>query len=135
MANNQREYDWDSYADEAKVPDFVLKRDGEEVLRVANPTGVQVLRISQGFRRGDIDLMLQAMTGDAYDQAMNLLSQVGHKAFSRLVEDMMEHFGLYDEVELVGPSGGTVRETKPTKIMQLLKMGYVPKGEARASRS
>ena len=127
-------YNWDQYVAEAEAPDFVLKSGDEEKMRVHNPTGVQIMRVSQGLRSGDLDLMLVGLTGEAYPQAIELLSKAGHKALPRLVEDLMDHFNLYDEIELVGPGGGTVRETRPTKILQLLKLGYVVKGEAPASR-
>lgn len=137
MAQNRTEtHLWDDYVEEANLPDFVIAdKDGNERLRVTNPTGVQLLRIAQGLRSGDLALMLLGLTGDANEAAMKLLSTAGHKALPKLVEDLMEHFGLYDEMELVGPGGGTVHESRPTKIMQLLKMGYTPKGEAPASRS
>lgn len=136
MAKNTETYLWDDYVEEAELPDFVMKdKEGTERLRVKNPSGVQLLRIAQGLRSGDLALMLLGLTGDGHDDAMKLLSTAGHKALPKLVEDLMEHFNLYDEMELVGPGGGVVRESRPTKIIQLLKMGYTPKGEAPASRS
>lgn len=136
MAKQQQETRyWDQYAAEAEVPDFVIKasKDGDEVLRVHNPTGVQIMRVAQGIRSGDLDLMLLGLTGDRYEDAVRLLSTAGHKALPSLIEDLMDHFGLYEEIELVGPGGGVVRETRPTKVQQLLKVGYKVKGEAQAS--
>jgi hypothetical protein len=139
MAKNQNRAEthlWDEYVEEADLPDFVITdKEGEELLRVKNPSGVQLMRISQGVRSGDLAMMLLGLTGGANEAAMKLLSTAGHKALPKLVEDLMEWFGLYDEIELVGPGGGVVRESRPTKIMQLIKMGYTPKGEAPASRS
>ena len=125
-------YDWDTYAEEAKVPDFVLKTK-EGTIKITNPTGVQIMRVSQGMRAADLELMLLGLTGDAYDDVTALLGQAGHQAFPRLVEDLMDHFGIYDEVTLRGPGGGTVKEKRPTKIKALLEMGYTVKGEARPS--
>ena len=42
------------------------------------------------------------------------------------------HFDLAEEVELVGPGGGTITEKDPRKIKALINRGYRPAGEARA---
>ena len=49
-----------------------------------------------------------------------------------LIYDMMIHFDLAEEVDLVGPGGGTISEKDPRKIRKLLNQGYRPAGEARS---
>lgn len=123
------EYRWDDYAREAAVSDFVLRVSDDEVIRVENPTGVQIMRLGQAMRVGDLDAMLLALTGEAHVQITALLGKVGHKALPKLIEDLMDHFGLYEDVELRGPSGGVVTERRPDKIRALLRSGYKPLGE------
>lgn len=123
-------YQWDKYVKEAQRPDFVLEVDDKTTIRVANPTGVQIMRVAQGLRAGDMDLTLMGVAGDSYKAIMDLLGGAGFQALSPLLEDMLDHFDLYEDVELVGPSGGKVTERRPTKIQQLLKVGYRPVGEA-----
>lgn len=123
-------YTWDNYVREAARPDFVLKVSDTEEVRITNPTGVQTMRVSQGLRNGDLDAILVGLTGDQYPRMVELLSSVGHEALPKLVEDLMDHFHMYDEVELRGPGGGIVKASRPTKIQQLIRAGYVPVGEA-----
>lgn len=129
MAKQETIKQWDTYADEADVPDFVIQvKDGDDI-RVSNPTGTQVMRISQGLRSGDLELILTGVCGDSYPAIDTLMGSTGHKAFPALVEDLMDHFDLYEEVQLVGPSGGTVKAKRPTKVKQLIDLGYKVKGE------
>ena len=125
---------WDSYVREAHVEPFVLEVDENKTISVENPTGVQTLRISQGLRAGDAEVILMGLTGDAYQEVRNLLGGAGHKAMASLIEDLMEHFGFYEEVTFIGPGGGEVKASRPTEIQRLIQMGYAPKGEARASQ-
>ena len=126
-------HNWDRYVEEAKVADFVLRVDAETSIRVTNPNAIQVIRIAQGYRRGDAEAMLSALSGDQYDEILKLLAGAGHKAMAQLTEDMMEHFGFYEEVILDGPSGGSVRATRPTEIQRLVRLGYTPRGGAQPS--
>ena len=128
MNNAAKTYVWDTYVEEADAPDFVLirRKDGTELLRVTNPTGTRVMRVSEGLRRGDLEVILMGLTGDAFPDAKELLGKAGAKALPRLVEDLMAHFGMYDEVDLVAPGGNVIKVTKPTEIRALLKAGYQP---------
>ena len=127
MATNEVTRTWDNYAREAEAADFVLKTaDGE--IRITNPTGARIKRVAQGMRAGDLDLILLGLTGDAYQDVTALVDTAGHKAMPKLVEDLMEHFDMYEEIELQGPGGGTVTATKPREVKRLLAMGYTPKG-------
>ena len=120
-------YIWDDYVEEADAPDFVMRnRAGDEVLRVTNPTGVRIMRVSEGLRDGDLDVVLLGLTGDGYAAAVKLLTKAGSKALPRLVEDMMHHFDMYDEVELVAPGGNIIKVTKPTELRALMAQGYRP---------
>ena len=122
---SKQTYVWDDYVAEADAPDFVLSdKGGTELLRVTNPTGPRVMRVSEGLRRSDLDLILLGLTGDAYADTVKLLGGAGSKALPRLVEDIMAHFDMYDEVELVAPGGNTVKVAKPTEVRALLKAGY-----------
>lgn len=123
------EYKWDDYAREAEVAPFVLRVSEDEAITIQNPTGVQIMRLGQGLRAGDLDLMLFALTGDSHTDITRLLGQVGHKALPKLIEDLMDHFGLYEDVDLRGPSGGVVTERRPDKIRALVRAGYKPLGE------
>lgn len=123
------EYKWDDYAREAEVAPFVLRVSEDEKIAVQNPTGVQIMRLGQGLRAGDLDMMLFALTGDSHGDITRLLGKVGHKALPKLIEDLMDHFGLYEDVDLRGPSGGVVTERRPDKIRALLRSGYKPLGE------
>ena len=125
MSTPPKTYVWDTYVAEADAPDFVLTdAQGTELLRVTNPTGVRILRLSNALRAGDLDAMLVALTGDAYPVARELMAHAGGRALPRLVEDLMAHFDMYDEVELRAPSGAVVTASKPTEIRALLKAGY-----------
>ena len=74
--NNAKTYVWDTYVDEADAPDFVLTdKTGNELLRVTNPTGVRVMRVSEGLRRGDLEVILMGLTGDAFADAKALLGK------------------------------------------------------------
>lgn len=125
---------WDQYAGEAEVPPFELPIGADETLIFECPTGVGLMRISQGIRTGDLELILRAITGDQWDRIENLLGTAGHKVLANLVEDMLDHFDLYEDVTLVSPDGGKRKARRPREIQRLLDLGYRPAGEARASR-
>lgn len=125
---------WDQYAQEAQVPPFQLRVSADETLSFECPSGTALLRISQGLRQGDLELILRAVVGDQWERVEELLSSAGHKAFPALVEDMMAHFELYEDVPMVSPDGGKRTARRPSEIRRLLAIGYMPVGEARASR-
>ena len=126
MSTRKSTHSWDQYVKEAEAEDFVLTTaDGE--IRVTNPTGIRVMLVAQGMRTGDLDAILLGLTGEAYEAIKGLLATSGHKALPKLVEDLMDHFDMYDEIELVGPGGGTVKATRPREIRGLLSSGYTPK--------
>lgn len=120
---------WDQYAAEADAPDFVLHRtkDDPDPIHVTNPTGARMLRVAQGTRAGDLDAILLGLCGEAYPEVNKLVAKAGHKALPRLVEDIMDHFDLYEDIELEGPGGGTVTARRPTEVQKLVRMGYSPK--------
>lgn len=124
---------WDAYVEEAKVPPFKLQVSKDETLVFECPSGASLLHIAEGTRAGDLQLILNALAGDQWDRVEELLGTAGHKALPRLVEDMMDHFDLYQTVTLVGPGGGKVKRKRPTDIQALLDQGYRPAGEAQSS--
>ena len=134
MSKTEDFRNWDDYVDEAKVPPFRLKVAEGDVIEIECPTGVAIMRISQGLRSGDLELILRALTGDHWDRFEDLLGRAGHKVLPRMVEDMMDHFDLYEDVTLVSPDGGKRKARRPKEIQRLLDLGYRPAGEAHASR-
>lgn len=129
MSKNVTTRTWDSYVSEADRPDFILKVSDEKEIHISNPTGIQVMRLGEATRSGDPDAILAALTGDAWMEIRELIGHAGSKAVDSLLEDLMEHFDLFDEVELIGPGGGKVTESRPTRLRSLLRMGYKPVGE------
>ena len=127
MSTRKSTHSWDQYVKEAEAEDFILNVDDETTIRVTNPTGIRVMRVAQGMRTGDLDAILLGLTGEAYEAIKGLLATSGHKALPKLVEDLMDHFDMYDEIELVGPGGGTVKATRPREIRGLLSSGYTPR--------
>lgn len=125
---------WDQYTREAEVPPFELPVSAEETLTFECPSGTALLRVMQGLRSGDLELILRAVVGEQWQRVEELLGNAGHKAFPALVEDMMAHFDMYDDVALVSPDGGKRTARRPTEIKRLLDIGYRPVGEGRASR-
>lgn len=134
MARNTDFRTWDSFVDEAQVPDYQLVISSDETIAIPNPTGVGLLRMAQGMRSGDLQVMLMGLTGDAWPRVEVLISKAPHGVLDKLVEELMGYFGFYEDHVLVGPGGGKVTEKSPRKIRQLLQMGYTMEGEARASR-
>src|SRR5690606_2269753 len=104
-----------------------------DVIEVECPSGVAIMRISQGLRSGDLALILRALVGDHWERFEELLGKAGHKVMSRIVEDMMDHFDLYEDVTLVSPDGGKRKARRPREVQRLIDLGYRPVGEARAS--
>jgi hypothetical protein len=121
---------WDQYVEEARIEPFRLEVSDDETLVIEAPTGVSLMRIMRGLREGDLEAIIIGLTGDQWGRLQQLMGGAGHKAMPKLVEDLMDHFEIYDDVTLVGPSGGQVTERRPTKIQKLLNMGYRPVGEA-----
>jgi len=129
----QTEYSWDQYAEEAKGEPFVLRVDADTKLVFEMPTATALLRVMQGIRGGDLELILRSIVGEDWDKVEVLLSSAGHKALPNLVEDMLDHFDLYEEVTLIGPGGGKVKRKRPREIQSLIEQGYRPLGEAPTS--
>lgn len=125
---------WDQYTEEAKLEPFPLPISEEETLVFEAPTGVALIKITEGLRNGDIVTILSALAGDRWPRLLELFGDVGHKALPALTEDLMDHFDLYEPVVLVGPGGGKVTRKRPREIQAMLEQGYRPAGEARASR-
>ena len=124
---------WDEYAKEAEIEPFELVISEDETLTIEAPSGNALVRIMQGLRNGDLLVILQALTGDAWPRLEELFGGVGHKVMPALTEDLMDHFDLYEEVHLVGPSGGVKKVKRPTEVQRLMALGYRPVGEAPAS--
>lgn len=131
--STKQEYSWDKYVEEAAGEPFRLRVDKDTLLEFPMPTGAALLRITQGLRSGDLELILRAVVGDDWPEVEQLLGRAGHKALPALVEDMLDHFDLYEDVTLVGPGGGRVKRRRPRDIQAMMDQGYVPAGERQAS--
>lgn len=121
---------WDQYVTEAKIEPFRLVISSDETLVFEPPSGASLLQIMRGLREGDLELILYALAGEQWPRLEELFKDAGHKALPSLVEDLMDHFDLYEPVTLVGPGGGKVTRKRPREIQALLNQGYRPTGEA-----
>jgi len=127
---------WDQYVEEARIPPFEIVVSDEETLVIEAPTGVALERYAEGARKGDLALVMWALVGDHWDRIRELLGKPGtsHKAMRNLIEDLCDHFQLYEPVTFVGPSGGKKTVTRPTEMQRLVDMGWRPAmGEAQSS--
>jgi len=124
---------WDQYTEEASLAPFELPVSEEETLVFEAPDGNALIRIHQGLRMGDLELILRSLVGDDWPRVEELLGKASHKALPALVEDMLDHFDLYEKVTLIGPGGGKVTKKRPREIRALLAQGYRAVGEAPAS--
>lgn len=124
---------WDQYTEEATLAPFELPVSKEETLVFEAPDGNALIRIHQGLRLGDLELILRSLVGDDWPRIEELLGKASHKALPALVEDMLDHFDLYEKVTLLGPGGGKVTKKRPREIRALLAQGYRVVGEAQAS--
>jgi hypothetical protein len=130
MTRQQEFKTWDQYTEEAAIAPFRLVISETETLVFEAPSGTALIRIMHGLRAGDLEAILVALVGEQWQRVEELLGQAGHKALPALVEDMMEHFDLYEPVTLIGPGGGKVTRSRPRDIQRLLEQGYRPAGEA-----
>jgi hypothetical protein len=124
---------WDQYAAEAEIPPFELQVSPDETLQFTTPSGTALMRITDGLRTGDLELILSSLAGDHWPRMLELIDTAGHQVVAALTEDTMDHFKLYEDVVLIGPGGGRVTRSRPTQIQAMLNQGYRPAGEARAS--
>lgn len=124
---------WNDYVDESKSEPFEIPVSKDRTIVIGSPSGAGIIQFSNAARVGDAEAMLAGIVGDKITELMELLSTPGsHKAMDNLIYDMMLHFDLAEEVELVGPGGGKRVEKDPRKIRQLLNTGFRPVGEASA---
>lgn len=121
---------FDQYVQEAELDPFELPVSEDHTLVISAPTGVQMLRFAEAYRSQDVQAMLWALTGDQWAELEPLLARAGYKAMNEILADLMIHFDLNEEVTLVGPGGGEIREKDPRKIQALRRKGYSLKGEA-----
>jgi hypothetical protein len=121
---------WDQYAEEAKHAPFELPISDDETLVFAAPTGATLIQWARAFRAQDAEAMLIILCGEHWPRVEGLLAKAGHEAMNNLITDMMLFFDLAEDIVLIGPGGGKVREKDPRKIRAMLKQGYRPEGEA-----
>lgn len=134
MSKNKQFKTWDQYVTEAAIEPFEIPTGKDTgAIVIDNPTGARLMRITQGLRTGDLELILVALCGDAWEQVEELMNTAPHGVLPKLVEDMMDHFDLYEDVTLVGPGGGKVTARRPREIQGLINRGYRPVGEGEAS--
>ena len=119
---------WDQFVADAQSDPYVLTHpDGEITIEV--PTGMQVIRLARGVRDGDDEAVLAALTGYAWPKVKGLITTAPHGVVPALTETLMDHFGLYEDVTLVGPGGGSRTERIPRKIRALMNQGWTIQGE------
>lgn len=121
---------WDAYVEEAQHDAFQLPVSEDETITIDAPTGATLIQFSRAYRAQDIEAMLIVMCGEQWPRMEQLLSKAGHKAMENLVIDMMLFFDLSEDITLIGPGGGKIREKDPRKIRALMNQGYRPEGEA-----
>lgn len=121
---------WDQYAAEAKHAPFQLPVSADETLLIEAPTGATVIQWARAYRSGDVEAMLIVLCGDAWARIEQLLAKAGHTAMENLITDMMLFFDLAEDVTLVGPGGGKVKERDPRKLRAMIAQGYRSEGEA-----
>jgi len=121
---------FEQYQAEAAVEPWQLPLKDRDPIIVQNPSAVQMMRFSDAYRQGDIAAALWALTGDSWNELEPLLSELGFKGMENMLIDLQLHFDLLPELEMQGPSGGTITESDPRKIKALRKKGYKAAGEA-----
>lgn len=130
MTQHQQQFKtWDQYAEEAAAPSFELPVSEDETIIIKAPTGASLVQWARAYRSGDVEAMLIVLCGEEWPRIEQLLGQAGHKAMENLITDMMLFFDLAEDLELVGPSGGKIKEKDPRKIRALMNKGYRPAGE------
>ena len=134
MTSQQQFKAWDEYVEEAAHAPFQLPVSKDETLIIKAPTAATLIVWARAYRSGDVEAMLSALAGEHWGRLEQLLANAGHTALEHLVTDMMLFFDLAEDVELIGPGGGKVKEKDPRKIRALMNTGYRPAGEA-ASRT
>ena len=121
---------WDQYTEEAEIPPFELPVSKDETIIIPALSGAGMVQFARAYRQGDDEAMLMILAGDQWEKIEPLLARAGHKAMRNLVIDMMMHFDLGEEVELVTPDGRKVFEKDPRTIKNKLRQGYRVVGEA-----
>lgn len=129
------EYSWDDYVDEAAVEPFRLRVSADELIEIHPPNANALVHIHRGWRSGDLELVVTYLTGDAWPRIRELFGEpsASHKVLPKIIEDLMDHFDIYEEVSLRGPGGGIVKRKRPRDVKALIEQGYRPAGEAAAS--
>lgn len=121
---------WDQYTAEAAHAPFELVVSKDETISIPAPTGAALMQWARAYRTGDMEAMLITLCGDQWARIEPLLAQAPYKAMEALMMDIMVHFDLPEEHELVGPGGGKRFEKDPRRIRTLIKQGWRPVGEA-----
>lgn len=127
---------WDQLKEESRIDPYELPVSDDEVLEIQAPSGDDVMRIAEGERNGDPDVVLRFLLGDQYARMRELLKDkdASYKIMQNLIEEVSDHFELYPVRHLEGPSGGHKTATRPSEINKLIGRGYTLMGEGLASR-
>lgn len=121
---------WDQYTKEAELPPFELPVSKDETIIIPPLSGAALIQFQRAYRAGDDEAMLMVLSGDQWERVEPLLAKAGHSAFRNLVIDMMIHFDLGEEVEMITPDGRRIFEKDPRTIKNKLRQGYRVVGEA-----
>ena len=122
---------WDEYQAEAEVEPFRLVVSDEETLVFEVPTGTALIRIQEGQRKGDTEMIMRYLAGSNYDRMRELVNVAGWKAMRDVVEDMLAHFELFEPVPMAGPAEGQYKLAKTAReVNKLIRLGWRASGEA-----
>lgn len=135
MAKKKTTYSWDVYVKEAEKPPFELEISPDDTLIIECPDAIALGRLADAMRGGDLEVALYALVGEHWPRVKKLLSNVGYEALDALLQDLLEHFDLAQEITLVGPGGGEIKTKKMREVSQLVTIGYRPVGEVSSSRN
>ena len=131
MTTHANRFDFDAATIEAQHEPFFIDfqgDDGPESIEIATPTSTQIMRIAQGQRSGDAELIMVGLCGDKWPDVEKLLSRSPFGTMLKLIEAIMDHFDLNDEVEMQGPGGGKRKAKTFDEVQRLQRLGWTTTG-------
>lgn len=124
---------WDELTADAGGEPFQLKISEDETLVIEQPSGMALIEFTEAQARGDVRNVLKSLTGEKFDEVMELLKRPNtHKLMDNLVYMLCDHYGLIEEHTLISEAGKKRKEKDPRKIRLMLNQGWRMEGEAPA---
>lgn len=130
LAKPQEFRTWDDFASEAQHEPYLLKVSDEETIVIEVPSGAQIIHAGRAIRSGDEQMLLYALTGEAWQRIEELLATAGFKAMVNLATELLIYFEISEPVDLVGPGGGKRTVRDPREVQRLVRSGWSAVGEA-----